>query len=131
MSAILKGAAMAAMLALSTVTGAAISAASESPTVTFKPLHGVSLHLGSKHAVGYFQAENGVCQLTLVVGEEMTGDEVLTQTSARFRATIAAGQNVRFDTGEGKELQFHCASGATAMSVETLQQVVYTPIRGK
>jgi len=72
-----------------------------------------------------------VSQLTLVVGEEMKGDEVLTQMPARFYATIAAGQNVRFDTGEGKELQFYCASGATAMSIETLQQIVYTPIRGK
>jgi hypothetical protein len=130
MSAILKGAAMAAMLAVSTLTGASVSAASESATIAFKPLHGVSLHVGSKHAVGYFEAENSVCRLTLVVGEEMKGDEVLTQTPARFCATIAAGQNFRFDTGEGKELRFHCASGATAMSIETLQQVVYAPIRG-
>ena len=36
----------------------------------FKPLHGISLHVGSKHAVGYYQADAGVCELTLVVGEE-------------------------------------------------------------
>ena len=35
---------------------------------TFKPLHGISLHVGSKHAVGYFVPTNGVCELTLVVG---------------------------------------------------------------
>jgi len=126
MSAIIKGAAVAAMLAVSALTGAA-SAASGSSTITFKPMHGVSLHLGSKHAVGYFQAENGVCQLTLVVGEEPKGDEILAQTPARFRTAIEAGQHARFDTGEGKELQFHCASGATAMSVEALQQTAYTP----
>jgi hypothetical protein len=131
MSAILKGAAMGAMLALSTVTGAAVSAASESATIAFKPLHGVSLHLGSKHAIGYFQAENGVCQLTLVVGEEIKGDEVLTQTPARFCGAVAAGQNVRFDAGEGHEVQFHCTAGAATMSVETLQQVAYTPRHGR
>ncbi len=128
MSAIMKGAAVAAMLAVSALAGAA-SAASESSTVTFKPLHGVSLHLGSKHAVGYFQTENGVCQLTLVVGEELKGDESLALTPARFRTSIEGGQHVRFDAGEGKELRFHCASGATAMSVETLQQVAYTPVQ--
>ena len=128
MSAIMKGAAVAAMLAVSALAGGA-SAASESSTVTFKPLHGVSLHLGSKHAVGYFQTENGVCQLTLVVGEELKGDESLPLTPARFRASIEAGQRARFDAGEGKELQFHCASGATAMSVETLQQTAYTAVQ--
>lgn len=126
MSAIMKAAGVAVMLAVAALTGA-VGAASESSTVTFKPLHGVSLHLGSKHAVGYFQTDDGVCQLTLVVGEELKGDESLPLTPARFRATIEAGQHVRFDAGEGKELQFHCASGADAMSVEALQQVAYTP----
>jgi hypothetical protein len=127
MSAIQKGAIVAAMLAGSALVGA-VSAASQSSTVTFKPLHGVSVHIGSKHAVGYFQTDAGVCQLTLVVGEEPKAEEVVAQTPARFRTAIEAGQHARFDTGEGKELEFHCAPGATAMSVETMQQTAYTAV---
>ena len=128
MSAIKMGAVVAAMLAGSALVGPA-SAESPSSTVTFKPLQGVSVHVGSKHAVGYFQTDAGVCQLTLVVGEEPKEEEIVAQTPARFRAAIESGQHARFDTGEGKELQFHCAPGATAMTVETMQQTAYTAAR--
>jgi hypothetical protein len=126
MSAISKGTIVAAMLAGFTSIGAN-SAASE-PVKTFKPLHGISLHVGSKHAVGYYEADGSVCELTLVVGEDPAADEsVLAVTPARFRASVKAGQHVRFDTGEGKELAFYCGPAAAAMSVETMQQTAYTP----
>ena len=125
MYAIQKGAIVAAMLAGFASIGVN-SAASQSSKTEFKPLHGISVHVGSKHAVGYYQANAGICELTLVVGEEPKADEVLAQTPARFRAAIEAGQHARFDTGEGKELAFYCAPGAAAMSVETMQQTAYT-----
>ncbi len=126
MSAISKGAIVAAMLAGFTSIGVQ-SAASDPAQTTFKPLHGISVHVGSKHAVGYYQAESGVCELTLVVGEEPGAEQVLAVTPTRFRASVKAGQHVRFDTGEGKELAFYCGPAAAAMSVETMQQTAYTP----
>jgi hypothetical protein len=126
MSAISKGAIVAAMLAGFTALGVQ-SATADDTAKTFKPLHGISLHVGSKHAVGYYQAEGGVCELTLVVGEEPKAEEVLVVTPTRFRASVKAGQHVRFDTGEGKELAFYCGPAAAAMSVETMQQTAYTP----
>jgi hypothetical protein len=127
MSLINKGTIVAAMLAGVAAFGMQIASAAEEQK-TFKPLHGISLHVGSKHAVGYFVPTNGVCQLTLVVGEEPVEDAVLSVTPSRFRASVKAGQHVRFDTGEGKELAFYCAQSATAMSVETRQQTAYTPV---
>jgi hypothetical protein len=126
MSAISKGAIVAAMLAGFTAL-AVQSATADDTAKTFKPLHGISLHVGSKHAVGYFQPVRGVCQLTLVVGEEPGEDAISAVTPTRFRASVKAGQHARFDTGEGKELTFYCAQSATAMSVETMQQTAYTP----
>jgi hypothetical protein len=125
MSAIKKGA-IAAMLAGFVALGVQSAAADEGQYI-IKPLHGITVHVGSKHAVGYFETETGVCQLTLVVGEEPVGDEVLAVTPTRFRASIKAGDHVRFDTGEGKELAFYCGPSATAMAVETMQQTAYTP----
>jgi hypothetical protein len=125
MSAIYKGAVVVAMLAGSALAWAG-GAAAQSANYTVKPLHGISLHVGSKHAVGYFQPVGGVCQLTLVVGEEPGAEEISAVTPTRFRASVKAGQHVRFDTGEGKELAFYCAQSASAMSVQTMQQTAYT-----
>lgn len=126
MSAMKMGAVVAAMLAGLTAFGVQSAFADEAQS-TFKPLHGISVHVGSKHAVGYFEPTAGVCELTLVVGEEPVGDEVLVITPTRFRASVKAGQRVSFDTGEGKELAFYCGPAASAMSVETMQQTAYTP----
>jgi hypothetical protein len=127
MSAIAKSAGVATVLALS-VLAAAGNAAAQS-AVNFKPNQGVSLHLGAKHAVGYFLTDSGVCQLTLVVGDEIKGDELPATVSARFRATIEAGKAARFDTGSGTELQFTCTPGAVAMTVEPLNQVAYSGVK--
>ena len=128
MSAMKMGAVVAAMLAGFNAFAIETSAAEEA-RATFKPLHGISLHVGSKHAVGYFEPADGVCELTLVVGEEPGAEEVLAVAPTRFRASVKAGQHVRFDTGEGKELAFYCGPAATAMSVETMQQTAYTSVR--
>lgn len=127
MSAMKMGAVVAAMLAGFTALGVESATANETAK-TFKPLHGVSLHTGSKHAVGYFVPTAGVCELTLVVGEEPTADAVLVVQPTRFRASVKAGQRVSFDTGEGKELAFYCGPAAAAMSVETMQQTAYAPV---
>ena len=125
MSAITKSVGVAAVLALSAIIGAA-GAMSGASTTTFKPLQGVSLHLGSKHAIGYFLKGDDVCQLTLVVGEEPLGEDIPAVTPARFSAAIEAGRSARFDTGSGTVLEFGCAPAAAAMTVETLKQVAYT-----
>lgn len=125
MTTFMRGAGLAAVLVLSTAIGG-VSAMADS----FKPLQGVSLHMGTKHAVGYFVAENDVCQLTLVVGDEIREDDVLPKTgSARFRAAVGSGKTARIDTGSGTELEFKCAPGATAMSVSTLKQVAYSAVK--
>jgi hypothetical protein len=61
-----------------------------------------------------------------VVGEEPADEGIVVVAPTRFRASVKAGQHARFDTGEGKELAFHCAQSATAMTVQTMQQTAYT-----
>ena len=49
--------------------------------------------------------------------------------SWRLRASAPPSRpdsSARFDTGEGTELQFSCAPGATAMTVVPLRQVAYS-----
>jgi hypothetical protein len=123
MSAIMKSVGVAAVLALSAIAGAA-GAVAEEPTIVFKPLQGLSVYSGPKHAMAYFVSENGACQLTLVVGDTIAEDGVPPATTpARFRAAVDAGRAARFDTGTGRELQFTCGPAATAMSLVSLKQV--------
>ena len=128
MTAITRRVGFAAVLALSALVGAAGAMAGAS-TTQFKPLAGVSLHLGSKHAIGYYVKGDDVCQLTLVVGEEPVGEEIPAVTPTRFSAAIEAGRSARFDTGSGTVLEFGCAPTATAMTVEQLNQVAYSTPR--
>jgi hypothetical protein len=124
MTAITRRVGFATVLALSALVGAAGAMAGSSNNA-FKPLHGVSLHLGSKHAIGYYVQGDDVCQLTLVVGEEPVGEDIPAVVPARFSAAIEAGRSARFDTGSGTQLQFSCAPSAASMSVEMLDQVAY------
>jgi len=129
MTAIMRTVGVAAVLAVSTIVGAAGAVSGADNNNTFKPLAGVSLHLGSKHAIGYFVKGKDVCQLTLVVGEEPVGDEIPAVTPTRFSAAIEAGRSAHFDTGGGTQQQFSCAPRATAMTVKALDQVAYTAPR--
>ena len=104
------------------LTGSAASAGS-SPALTMKPVHGISFDVGSKRAVSYFQNDRGLCNLTLMVTEAMNGDEEPSDTAARFEVKIDAGKTARFDTAEGKSLEFACTADAQAMSVKAVDKV--------
>jgi hypothetical protein len=90
---------------------------------TMKPMNGVSFDIGAKRAVSYFLSDGGRCNLTLVVADQMQGDEVPVDTPVRFDVAIDGGKGARFDTAEGKSLQFDCAAGTQTMRVTEIQQL--------
>ena len=114
----------ATVLAGVAVTGATLSKAEDrSTSLTMQPLHAISFDIGSKHAVSYFLNENGRCKLTLVVADAMHGDVIPRDTPVQFDVAINEDKNARFDTAEGKSLQFACARGSEAMTVAEVSQV--------
>ena len=118
----------AALATIALGLSASVAAADSSSALTMKPLHGISFDVGTKHAVSYFQANSGVCKLTLMVAEAFNGDQVPSATAARFEVAIDAGKTARLDTAEGKSLEFACTADAQAMSVKALEQVAaYSP----
>jgi hypothetical protein len=66
-------------------TNAVTSARAEDATWTLKPLNGLSFDVGAKRALSYFLSETGQCKLTLIVANQMLGDEVPTDTPVRAR----------------------------------------------
>ena len=89
---------------------------------TMKPLHAIIIDVGSKHGVGYFLSDNGTCKLVLALAETPNADDVTNFVETRLAATIDAGKTTRFDTAEGKSLEFACQDAAQTMSVKALEQ---------
>jgi hypothetical protein len=91
-----------------------------------RPAQGLMLDVGSKHTVSYFLADEGKCNLTVMVGEKASEAGDNSSVGARIRVAIDAGRNARVETAEGKSLEFACAKGASSMSVRTLDVVAYS-----
>ena len=111
------------------VSGATVCKAEAGSTgLSMKPIHALSIDVGSKRAVAYFLNDNGRCKLTLVVADAMTDDVLPTDTPVRFDVAVDAGKNARFDTAEGKSLQFDCMRSAQSMTVREITLVAeYAP----
>ncbi len=93
------------------------------------PARGLMLDVGSKHTVSYFTAEDGRCNLTVVVGEKFDETAGNASVGARVRVSIERGKSAVIETAEGKSLQFSCAAYASRMSVNTLDVVAYSDPR--
>jgi hypothetical protein len=96
--------------------------AAQAAEQTIKPLQGASFHVGTKHAVAYYVAENSHCKLVLTLAEEPKGDDA-TFESTRFEAALAAGKSTRYPLVEGTSLEFACEAEAQAMTIKSLEAV--------
>jgi hypothetical protein len=122
------GTVVAAALAGAVIVGTA-AAEEARPTKVVAPMKGLMLDVGSKHTVSYFTADDGLCNLTLVVGEKANEEGDHGSVGARVRMAIEQGKSARIETAEGKSLEFACARDAQSMSVRTLDLVAYSAAR--
>lgn len=91
-----------------------------------KPLAGLSFDIGSKQAVGYYEVQDGACNLTLLVGDAaLDADGAAKSIPARFSSLIQAGRSAGIDTGEGKRVEFLCSAGAQTLLTRVVEQVAY------
>ena len=104
-------------------TGPSVANAGELTIKSLRPMDGVSLDVGSKRVVGYFVASSGACDLTLLMSEKMSGDDVPVGTPARLRQTLASNSSSRVDTPDGPSLELACEPGASGMTLRLLKQV--------
>lgn len=87
----------------------------------------LSFAIGKKQTVSYFENHDGLCKLTLMVGQAFNGEDVPDETAVRFEVRINPARTALFDTAEGKGIEFMCLDGAQAMSVRALDQVAGYP----
>ncbi len=115
-------AAMAITASLSLDT-TALWAADASPVQTMKPLQGISLDVGTKHSVSYFLNDSGQCKLVMTLADEPDWSGVPSFTSIRFEALVPAGRQTRYNSGDGKAVEFACQAEARTMSVRLVEDV--------
>jgi hypothetical protein len=107
---------------LSLAAPAALLAA-DSPVLTMKPLQGVTFDVGVKHSVSYFLNDSGQCKLVMTLAGEPNWSDVISFTSIRFEASVPPGRNTRYNSGDGKAVEFGCQAEAQAMTVRLIEEV--------
>jgi hypothetical protein len=118
------------LLGTGSVFQTATLAKADERTVTIKPLAGISLDVGSKRVVGYYESDGDECALTLIIADAMIGDDVPAFAPVRLHQSIAPGDTATVDAPEGKSLQVVCKPRARAMTARVLDAVaIYKPPR--
>ena len=116
---------------LGLVQGALPVKAGDSSSIRVAPLKGISVTAGTKQAIGYYVAEKGTCNLTLMLSEVFRETDAAIPTATRVNMSVRAGNTTRVDSLEGPALSFTCAPDAAAMLVSARDRVSYvTPING-
>ncbi len=111
--------------ALCLATSANLSADESWSVLTMKPLMAASFEAASNHIVGFFVNANGLCKLTLMIGEAREASET---AASRLQLIVEPGRRARFDAADGDTLQFACKPGAREMTATKLESVAAFPV---
>ena len=89
------------------------------------PGRGMSLEIGGKHAIGYFQAKDNSCHLTVVVADAVGGETGTDSPGTRFIIPVLAGSGIQVDASAGQSAEFLCGPNATEMSARVFDRAPY------
>ena len=89
------------------------------------PGHGVSLEIGGKHAVGYFQIKDDACHLTVVVADALGGESGSDSPGTRFVIPLAPGKAIQVDASAGQSAEFLCTQDGTEMNTRVFDRTPY------
>jgi hypothetical protein len=89
------------------------------------PGRGVSLDIGGKHAVGYFEQKNNACYLTVVVADVAGGEAGYDSPGTRFSVPVVPGKGVKVDASAGQSAEFFCGPGAARMTARVFDRAPY------
>jgi hypothetical protein len=112
---------------LALLPGAASVPAGEAAAYHVAPLNGINLTVGSKRAVGYYTSAGNACHLTLMLADPYSGTEKAAFAPVRVNLTVRERTSASVDALEGS-LAFHCAPGATEMTMQLVQRVAYNAV---
>ncbi len=88
------------------------------------PGHGVSLQIGGKQAVGYFQIKDDACHLTVVVAD-VGGESGLDSPGTRFVVPVLPGKGIQVDASADQSAEFVCGPDGTEMNARVFDRAPY------
>ena len=108
---------------LTTVAASSVGAADRSyaPHV-LKANRGISLDLGSKKVAGYYLDHQGVCDVTLMVGDLADADGTVEPGITRINVPVSAGAKTQVYLADGKAIEIACGLKSNVMTVRALEQ---------
>lgn len=106
------GAAMAMAL-----TGAAFAGTGQATSETCLAREGFSRIMGSKTAIGYFEAVGGRCAVTLMIAETFGDDQATPTSAARLRLSLAPAQSFDLSSLEAQGVTMRCGADGNSLSV--------------
>jgi hypothetical protein len=89
------------------------------------PGHGLSLEIGGKHVIGYFEAKNEACHLTVVLADANGGESGTDSPGTRFVVAVLPGRALNVDASAGRSAEFFCGPGASQMSARVFDRSPY------
>lgn len=107
-----------AFSALVGVSGNAAHAGSMGEPAVYKPVQAISHYFGSKHAVGYYLAQDGACAMTVFISEDTDG-RATAPSATRMKFTVKAGDKAELGSVEAQTLEITCGTNAASVEVRT------------
>ena len=116
-----------AFAALGLAQGALPARADGAKELRVTPMKAVNLDAGTKRVIGYYLADQGNCNLTVMLSDVFYEGDGTVPSASRVNVNVAAGTSAKIDSIDGTTMQFTCAAGASDMTVKTFARVAYWP----
>lgn len=116
---------MSVVVAGAVLAGSVIKVERGSQHEIMAPGRGVSLNIGTKHAIGYFETKDDTCHLTVVVADINGGETGLDSPGTRFVIPVMPGRGVQIDASAGQSAEFECSPSATRMNARVFDRAPY------
>ncbi len=120
-----------AFTALSVAAPAMTAAAGSAKELRITPLKAINVDVGVKRAIGYYLADNGNCNLTVLLSDAFYEGEGMTPSASRVNFKVAGGTSAQVDTIDGTGMSFACSAGASDMTVRIFERIAQSPYRAR
>lgn len=118
-----------ALAALAVAHGAQPVQAGGSKELRVSSIQAINLDVGVKRAIGYYVANAGNCDLTVLLADVVNDGFEQVPSASRVSVKVHGGTSAQVDTIEGAGMSFTCAAGANDMTVRVFERVALSPVR--
>lgn len=104
-----------------------VSASAGDPSaIPMTPGKGLSLDVGPKHTMTYYEQKDGACGVTVVIAGVEGGVKGDDTPGTRVTATVMPGTALRIDAAGEKSAEFFCGPAGRKMNARVFDREAYT-----